>query len=488
MEESVQVQMRGRFESLKKNIERSDTPASELGAAYGETGKLLFAAEQVEAAEACFLNAQALVPDNRRWPYYLGHLYRIRGPLDRAAASFERALQLNPGDAATRVWLGEVYLAQGRAEEAEPLFADVLAREPQSVPAHFGAGRAALAKKAHAAAVRHLEQALVLEPKATASHYPLAMAYRRLGDPEKAEAHLRLQGDVRILPTDPLMKELDELLQSPRAYDLRGGQALETGDWASAVAYFRKGLELAPDNPALRLRLGTALFQMGDARGALEQFEQVVRTTPQYARAHYSLGVLMEASGRRKEAIDRFSTALKYEPAYIQARVGLAGAFRQSGRLDESLAEYERALDIDQNFPGAIAGYAMTLVGLRRYQQARDTLADGMRRHPDDLVFPRALARLLSAAPDDRVRDGRRALSIVQELLKKEQSLEAGETLAMALAESGDYQKAAAVQRDVIAAAQGAGLADAARRMAENLTLYERRQPCRTPWRDGEMP
>jgi hypothetical protein len=31
--------------------------------------------------------------------------------------------------------------------------------------------------------------------------------------------------------------------------------------------------------------------------------------------------------------------------------------------------------------------------------------------------------------------------------------------------------------------------ADAARSiMVENLRLYERREPCRTPWRDGEMP
>jgi tetratricopeptide (TPR) repeat protein len=349
-------------------------------------------------------------------------------------------------------------------------------------------GRAALARKDHTRAVKYLEEALALDSRETAAHYPLAMAYRALGAAGKADVHLRQKGDLQILPTDPLMKELDELLQGAKAYDLRGGRALEAGDFAAAAAYFRKGLELAPANPSLGLRLGTTLYQMGDARAALEQFERVVRMSPEFSKAHYSIGVLMEASGRHQEAIDRFSAAVKYEPVYVQARVGLAGALRRSGRLTESLAEYEEALKIDPSVSDASLGYAMALVGLQRYQSARDLLDESIRAFPDQLAFAHALARLLAAAPDNEVRDGRRAMRMVQELLKKEQSVELGETLAMTLAELGQYEQAAAVQRDVIAATERAGRGNVARRMAENLSLYVRREPCRTPWRDGEVP
>lgn len=488
MEAPVRTQVLERAASLTSTIERAATPASELASAYGEMGKLLMAAEQVEAAESCFLNAQTLAPTDRRWPYYLGHLYRIRGPLAKSAAAFERALQLQPNDVPTIVWLGEVYLAQGRAEAAEPLFVKALTLEPGLVSAHFGAGRVALAKKDYAGAARQLEQALAANPKATAAHYPLAMAYRGLRDVQRAEAHLRQRGDMQILPIDPLMKDLDELLQSPKAYDLRGGGALETGDFAGAAAYFRKGLALEPGNASLRLRLGTALFQMGDAQAALEQFEEVVQTSPEYARGHYSLAVLLEAGGRRQEAIDQFSVAVKQEPGYVQARVGLAGALRQSGRLQEALAQYEEARRINPSVPDTVLGHAMTLVRLQRYQEARTMLADVIKLHPDEPMFPEALARLLAAAPDARVRDGRRALALVEGLLKKQRTLELGETLAMSLAEVGQYEQAAAVQRDVIAATERAGLDQVARHMAENLKLYERRMPCRTPWRDGEMP
>ena len=115
-------------------------------------------------------------------------------------------------------------------------------------------------------------------------------------------------------------------------------------------------------------------------------------------------------------------------------------------------------------------------------------LTDAMTRHPDQPMVAEALARLLAAAPDVRVRDGRRALTLVEELLKQHQTLERGETLAMSLAEVGQYEQAAVVQRDVIAATERAGLDQVARRMEENLRRYERREPCRTPWRDGEVP
>jgi hypothetical protein len=97
-----------------------------------------------------------------------------------------------------------------------------------------------------------------------------------------------------------------------------------------------------------------------------------------------------------------------------------------------------------------------------------------------------ALARVLAASPDAGVRNGARAMALVDQLLKGGRNLELGETLAMALAELGDYAAAAATLRDVVASAERAGLRDAARRLSVNLRLYENRQPCRAPWQNDD--
>ena len=52
-------------------------------------------------------------------------------------------------------------------------------------------------------------------------------------------------------------------------------------------------------------------------------------------------------------------------------------------------------------------------------------------------MFTHALARLLATSPDEKVRDGRRAMDLVQQMLQRGRSIELGETYAMALAELG---------------------------------------------------
>lgn len=90
----VQDQLRERYASLTRKIEQAGTPAGDLANEYGETGKILMAAEYRDAAEPCFLNAQALVPGDVRWPYYLAHLYRLRNEPEKSAVFFEKALEL----------------------------------------------------------------------------------------------------------------------------------------------------------------------------------------------------------------------------------------------------------------------------------------------------------------------------------------------------------------------------------------------------------
>jgi len=77
-------------------------------------------------------------------------------------------------------------------------------------------------------------------------------------------------------------------------------------------------------------------------------------------------------------------------------------------------------------------------------------------------------------------------MALVQELMKANKTTVIGETMAMAMAELGQFSDAVDVQKSVIAAAQQGGAAQDVRRMTANLRLYERRQACRMPWADDD--
>jgi hypothetical protein len=107
--------------------------------------------------------------------------------------------------------------------------------------------------------------------------------------------------------------------------------------------------------------------------------------------------------------------------------------------------------------------------------------------YPSELSFARAAARLFAAAPDDRVRDGQRALVILQALgTRQPRTIELVETMAMASAEVEQYSAAVQSQREAIGAAERTGRRDIMKRLADNLTRYEAGRPCRVPWRDDE--
>jgi len=484
--ESVQSQVRARYAGLEAAIAKADTPSSALADAYGEMGKLFIATEYYDAAEACLENAAVLAPSEMRWPYYLGHVFRLKNDPMKAASAFERAIAIKGDEVPALVWLAEMHLTLNEPQAAEAPLGKARALEPNAGAVLYGLGRVALAKQNYAEAVSDLERALTAAPQATRIHYPLAMAYRGLGKKDQADAHLRLRGNGELTPPDPLMGELADLLQNASAFEARGSKALEDKQWSEAVAQLSKAIALAPNNASTHLNLGTAYYMQGDADRAMGQYREAIRLSPSFTRAHFVLGLLLETRGDDRGAIDEFTATIGGDPKNLDARFSLANALRRNGRVEESLTQYDEILRADPSVSQASFGSAMGLVRLGRYREARDRLEAGVKAFPDQLGFAHALARVLAAAPDDRVRDGRRAAAIASALMKAQRSPSLTETMAMTQAELGRFDEAIRWQREAIDLARQAGRTDLVPRLRDTAQLYEAHRPCRTPWADDD--
>ncbi|MGE3548219.1 MAG: hypothetical protein AB7L28_30130, partial [Kofleriaceae bacterium] len=136
-------------------------------------------------------------------------------------------------------------------------------------------------------------------------------------------------------------------------------------------------------------------------------------------------------------------------------------------------------------------GAGLALLRLGRFKEAHDRLAAASNLYPDHPGINHALARILAAAPDSSLRNGRRAKILIDRLLAAQgQTLDLGEATAMMLAELGQFDQAVAVQSSVIEGARRLhlpDLPDVAARLTANLHRYEQRQPCRVPFTDDEL-
>ncbi len=289
----VRKQLHDSQASLAALQEHRDVSAEELGMAFGEMGKLYHAYKLLEAAEACYRNAQTLRPDVFRWPYYLGHLYDGKGEPLEAIAAFDSALAIRPDCLPAIIALAQMYLSANQPDQAEPLFHRALTQDPACAPAMVGLGKIVAARRDFAAAVRHFESALARQPEATAIYYPLAMAHRGLGEMNKARELLKKKGGTIPTVADPLMDELQKVRIGYEQLMLSGVAMGQAGKLDSALERLTKAVLADPQNPDARVNLGTVLAKSGRSDAGIEQFRTAIRLKPDCIMAHSNLGVLL---------------------------------------------------------------------------------------------------------------------------------------------------------------------------------------------------
>jgi tetratricopeptide (TPR) repeat protein len=405
MEPVVQRQVQEEIAALEKVIGQPGAEPAALADAFGRCGMVYAAYELSADAETCFRQAAERAPGDFRWPYYLGALAQKRNDLDAARTFFERVLTLRPGAAPARRRLGEIELAAGHGEAARADFTALLKEDAAfAAAAHYGLGRVEMLRGDAAgatAALPHFETAFAQQPNAAALHYQLGMAYRKLGQTDKARVHLAAfsgsPGESSVGAPDPLIDALAHLNGGTRQHVIAGTQALQAGNPAAAADELRKALAADPRDAGTWAKLGAAQERLNDAKGAEESYRQALAVDPSSVRAHYNLGSLLAERGERKEGIEHLEAALRLDPQLTDARFNLATALLETGEPLRALVQYDVLI---QRSPGdAVAHYdrGTTLLLLGRAAEAEKELKEVAAAAPEAVEPAASHARALAA-------------------------------------------------------------------------------------------
>jgi tetratricopeptide (TPR) repeat protein len=401
MEAVVQSQVRDEIAALEKAIEQAGADPARLADAFGRCGMIYAAYELSADAETCFRQAAERAPADFRWPYYLGALAQKRSDLDAARTFFERVLTLRPGAAPARRRLGEIELAAGHGEAARAHFTALLKEDPAfAAAAHFGLGRVEMLRgdaDGATAALAHFEAAFAQQPRASVLHYQLGMAHRKLGQAEKARAHLAAYGEAPVEAPDPLIDALARLNAGTRQHVIAGTQALQEGRPAVAAEELRKALAADPRDAEVWSKLGVALQRLQDPAGAEESYRRALEVDPSAARPHYNLGSLLARRGERKAGIEHLETAVRLDPQLVDARFNLATALLESGETARALAQYDAI--VERSPEDAVAHYdrGTTLLLLGRAAEAEKELGAVVAAAPEAVEPAAGHARALAA-------------------------------------------------------------------------------------------
>ena len=151
---------------------------------------------------------------------------------------------------------------------------------------------------------------------------------------------------------------------------------------------------------------------------------------------------------------------------------------KREGKLDDAISDATQCLSIDPRSQWALRIRALALTQKAEYAKAATDYQELIEINQKLFEAHDNLAYLLATCPDEKVRDGKKALehATIANELTKESNCQVLNTLAAAYAELEDFEKATETQKKAIEVAVSDTVRDLLR---EHLTLYEQHQPLR---------
>jgi len=258
----------------------------------------------------------------------------------------------------------------------------------------------------------------------------------------------------------------------------------QEGQPNEAFARFRKALALRPADPLIHYNFGVALLHYGQVNEAATQFQKALELQPDYAQDLSRLGNASLHRGQVDEAIALFQTLLKVQPDDTEAHYILGMIFLQQGKAKEATNQLEEVLKFQPANPQAHDNLGLALLRTGRVPEALIHFQKALELQPDNADARNNLAWVLATSPDASIRNGGKAVELAQqanELSGGKNPIFFG-TLAAAYAEAGRFPEAVATTRQALqlATSQKNASTDAiVTALQEQLKLYQAGSPFR---------
>jgi tetratricopeptide (TPR) repeat protein len=280
-------------------------------------------------------------------------------------------------------------------------------------------------------------------------------------------------GDLnKLLSLDPKAPDPDALMSRAMAYYYAGYPEKGLPDADQAIA-------LSPEDAEL-YRYRADLDGERDTDAAISDLSQAIKYSKRKDEdLYYRRGWYYEANADYGKAIEDYDEAAKLDPSDTRIFQQRAEVYARTGKPDLAAADLARIKTLSAE---DLITRAEIHEDAGNYALALDDYNHAMAEAGNDYKAANDASWLLSTCPDAKVRDGKRALALAKKACASS-SWEDGDvidTLAAALAETGDFAQAVIWQERAIELNKAKSpSADEQKEAEARLDLYRKGQPYR---------
>jgi tetratricopeptide (TPR) repeat protein len=337
----------GQLTGLATALERhlAVVPPEARAALLVQLGQTRESLDQAEHAHAAYLEALRLEPDRPDAFDALIRLYETSGAFDAVVTLCEERSRRSPAEAKVALLQRAAELARdklGDAARAETLYAAALEVDPRHVPSLLGMHQLYRRQGDLGKAARLMVEAIGATQNRllrTRLSVEVGELYERIGDPATALAMYR-----RALELDP-----DHVDAAERAVEL----LWRDHRWGELLPILDPLARREPPSVDRWARLGLAALRAGDRDRAQRAFRRTLELDPSHKAALAGLATLLYDAGAFAEAEQQFTALLHHhEPSlspadHVEAYHRLGVCLAKLGRPDAAREKFAMAIAID---------------------------------------------------------------------------------------------------------------------------------------------
>jgi tetratricopeptide (TPR) repeat protein len=136
------------------------------------------------------------------------------------------------------------------------------------------------------------------------------------GDLDRAEAEFKAVLDMNARSPEDLRKIKDTSL---KALSGLGEVALRRGDFEAAQGFFKRALEISPEDPGAAYNVGEIFFSNQKIDDAIAYFELAIKIKSDWPRAYHRLGLACLNKGDLAKALENLKKFLELDPQNPEA-------------------------------------------------------------------------------------------------------------------------------------------------------------------------
>jgi tetratricopeptide (TPR) repeat protein len=266
---------------------------------------------------------------------------------------------------------------------------------------------------------------------------------------------------------DKAIADLSQAIQldpdNPAALSNRGYCLIQKKQYDKAIQDLTSSIQLAPRVATAYLNRGAAYLKKGDTGSAIADYSEAIRLDPYSPPPHFYAGCILLDMRIFDKAIDSFTHVLELDPTHILARLDRGFAWLKLREYDKAINDATEVIRQEQGMAPAFQIRGLACYSKRVFDKAVLDLSEGIRlRSQQDTDNPLGIwldaqtfasaARILSARPEEKYRDGKQAILWASRACEMAEWKQPGyiETLAAAYAETGDFDRAVGLQTKAI--------------------------------------